>query len=173
MKLSTMLFVGAFIFLYMILITTQLLPILNLKSAKMKKFSFNTINKMGKKIISFQEKKIPKKRNINILILSALLVYIGIIITKTYQLISILTIITSLITVSFISYKYTTIAGIYEKGIVYGDFIKWKKIHSWKIETNGKISILNKNGFRFTIDEAINVEKIIEVFKINNIEETT
>ena len=168
-----MLFVGAFIFLYMILITTQLLPILNLKSTKMKKFSFNTINKMGKKIISFQEKKIPKKRNINILILSALLVYIGIIITKTYQLISILTIITSLITVSFISYKYTTIAGIYEKGIVYGDFIKWKTIHSWKIETNGKISILNKNGFRFTIDEAINVEKIIEVFKINNIEETT
>ena len=173
MKLSTMLFVGAFIFLYMILITTQLLPILNLKSAKMKKFSFNTINKMGKKIISFQEKKIPKKRNINIFIISALLVYIGIIFTKTYQLISILTIITSLITVSFISYKYTTIAGIYEKGIVYGDFIKWKTIHSWKIERNGKISILNKNGFRFTIDEAINVEKIIEVFKINNIEETT
>ena len=63
----------------------------------------------------------------------------------------------------YIMAKYSKAAGVYENGIIYGDFLTWDNIHSWKTENNGKISLLLQNGFSITIEEEIDTEALSKI----------
>lgn len=48
--------------------------------------------------------------------------------------------------------KYAKYTGIYENGIVIGNFIEYKNLVSWKKKDNTKISILKQDGWRFDLE---------------------
>ena len=52
----------------------------------------------------------------------------------------------------FSAYRYSKINGLYENGLIINKLYKWKDLHSWTIIENKTISILDKNGCRFDID---------------------
>jgi len=59
---------------------------------------------------------------------------------------------------------YTEYNGIYENGIVFGSFLEWKNIFSWKKIDDYKISILKQDGLRFDIETDDKQAEIIDYF---------
>lgn len=91
---------------------------------------------------------------------------------KTNILLGLVALSISLTTLLLLKSQYSKMNGIYENGIIYGDEIKWDKIHSWRIENNQNISILRTNGLYFTILEQNCVDEISKILRDKGIEET-
>jgi hypothetical protein len=77
-----------------------------------------------------------------------------------------LTIITRCLLIKSISSKN----GIYEKGIILGMFIKYKKIKSYKKTDSGEILLFFKNGRSCKIMTKENIEEIELILSRNNIQ---
>lgn len=60
--------------------------------------------------------------------------------------------------------KFTKFNGIYENGIVFGFFLEWKDVFSWKKIDDNKISILKQNGLRFDLETKEKTDSAIEYF---------
>lgn len=60
--------------------------------------------------------------------------------------------------------KFTKFNGIYENGIVFGSFLEWKDIFSWKKIDENKISILKQDGLRFDLETKEKTNSAIEYF---------
>ncbi|MBO7613103.1 MAG: hypothetical protein J6S81_04705, partial [Treponema sp.] len=67
--------------------------------------------------------------------------------------------------------KFTKFNGIYENGIVFGSFLEWKDVFSWKKIDDNKISILMQNGLRFDLETKENTNPAIEYFTQKGIPE--
>ena len=67
--------------------------------------------------------------------------------------------------------KYTEYNGIYENGIVFGSFLEWENIFSWKKIDDYKISILKQDGLRFDIETDDKQAEIIDYFISKGIDE--
>ena len=67
--------------------------------------------------------------------------------------------------------KFTKFNGIYENGIVFGFFLEWKDVFSWKKIDDNKISILKQNGLRFDLETKENTNPAIEYFTQKGIPE--
>ena len=59
--------------------------------------------------------------------------------------------------------------GIYEKGIILGMFIKYKKIQSYEILNDDKINLIFKNGQTLNLTITEKRDEIIKIFEINKI----
>ncbi|AGT44507.1 hypothetical protein [Treponema pedis] len=117
---------------------------------------------MGKKLLSFKSAKIMNKKNISLSLISCLIMYISLIIQEN-KILAFTALGLQILTLLCILYKYSKSAGVYENGIIYGDHLYWDKIHSWKTEDNGKISLLLKNGFNITIEEDTDTEILSQI----------
>ena len=60
--------------------------------------------------------------------------------------------------------KFTKFNGIYENGIVFGFFLEWKDVFSWKKIDDNKISILKQDGLRFDLETKEKTDSAIEYF---------
>ena len=60
--------------------------------------------------------------------------------------------------------KFTKFNGIYENGIVFGSFLEWKDVFSWKKIDENKISILKQDGLRFDLVTKERTNSAIEYF---------
>ncbi|MBQ5569550.1 MAG: hypothetical protein IIT45_03775 [Treponema sp.] len=67
--------------------------------------------------------------------------------------------------------KFTKFNGIYENGIVFGFFLEWKDVFSWKKIDDNKISILKQDGLRFDLETKENTNPAIEYFTQKGIPE--
>lgn len=144
---------------YIFIICFHIFPLFNLGKP------INSSKKyFGKKIISFTKKKIMNKQNISLSLFTLPIMYICFTVHDN-MLIKIIGFALQSLTLLFVVYKYSNSAGVYENGLIYGDFLTWDKIHSWKTESNGKISLLLKNGFNITIEEEIDTEALSKILE--------
>jgi len=69
------------------------------------------------------------------------------------------------------AYKYGRMNGIYTNGIIFFQYLPWRKIHSFKNIDNNEVSILTMNGERFEIKLSGRAKFIIDELNMNNIKE--
>ena len=72
---------------------------------------------------------------------------------------------------SLLIYKTTQKNGIYEKGIVCGLILPWRKIRSWKVADERTIYLYKTNGTCVTLKEIENIDAFINVIKTKGIKE--
>lgn len=53
---------------------------------------------------------------------------------------------------SILAENYSKYNGFYENGMIFGSFIEWNDIFSWKKVGDDKISFLGKDGIRFDVE---------------------
>ncbi len=70
---------------------------------------------------------------------------------------------------AFSSKSYEHICGFYENGIINGNFIPWKKIHSWKRPSEDTLILLDKDGQALKYDRIKNIDEVIQLLKNNNV----
>jgi hypothetical protein len=173
MKLSTVFFIIGFLAVYSGLFISQIIPIFSNKETKS---NSNTINKkMGKQLVSIKYEPINSKQKNMFLGFSLLTFLISIFVLIIWNLnISLPFLSFSIISIAILKSQYSNDYGIYENGINFGNLIPWRKVHSWKIESNQDISILKTNGFSFTLSEKCDeIVKILRAKNINEIYEET
>jgi len=168
MKLSTVFFIIGFLAVYSGLFISQIIPIFSNKETKS---NSNTINKkMGKQLVSIKYEPINSKQKNMFLGFSLLTFLISIFVLIIWNLnISLPFLSFSIISIAILKSQYSNDYGIYENGINFGNLIPWRKVHSWKIESNQDISILKTNGFSFTLSEQC--DEIVKILRAKNIKE--
>lgn len=117
---------------------------------------------MGNKLISFKG-KISKKQNLSLVLFAFPAITFSYSAINKNIIVGLIGLFLSILMLIYIMAKYSKAAGVYENGIIYGDFFTWDNIHSWKTENNGKISLLLQNGFRITIEEEIDTEALSKI----------
>ena len=118
------------------------------KLAKLKR----EVLSFGEEIIKLPQKQIVSKKVIWVCCICIVgFILLGVFI-ETYLMfigaVCLLPIILDLILIR----KYAKYTGIYENGIVIGNFIEYKNLVSWKKKDNTKISILKQDGLRFDLE---------------------
>ena len=148
------------------------IPLINLianivKLARLKK----QVAKFGKEIIPIEREANIKISFILIYVIFAVLMLVFGTVEKIYIVllgpIVFLIMISELVVVR----KFTKFNGIYENGIVFGSFLEWKDVFSWKKIDDNKISILMQNGLRFDLETKENTNPAIEYFTQKGIPE--
>ena len=117
---------------------------------------------MGNKLISFKG-KISKKQNLSLSLFALPAITFSYSAINKNIIVGLIGLFLSILMLIYIMAKYSKAAGVYENGIIYGDFLTWDNIHSWKTENNGKISLLLQNGFSITIEEEIDTEALSKI----------
>ncbi len=117
---------------------------------------------MGNKLISFKG-KISKKQNLSLVLFAFPAITFSYSAINKNIIVGLIGLFLSILMLIYIMAKYSKAAGVYENGIIYGDFLTWDNIHSWKTENNGKISLLLQNGFSITIEEEIDTEALSKI----------
>jgi hypothetical protein len=97
------------------------------------------------------------------------LIIIRIILTKELGNIILMTFCLLTTTVILSNNLYININGIYKNGIIFNEYIKWDRIHSYKWLDDETISFLKKEGSRIDFNKIKNKDKIIETIRENNI----
>ena len=169
MNLSTIFMIVGFLAVYVCLFLSQILPILLNKNITSDQKVLS--KRMGLQLLSIKPQPKNFKLSISLIIFSVLLIFLSILMIKSSFQLALVALSFSITTLALIKSQYSKINGLYEKGIIYGDEIKWDKIHSWRIENNQNISILRTNGFRFTISELNYVDGISKILRENGIKE--
>ncbi len=140
-----------------------------LKLAKLKK----SISDFGKEIVKLQRKQsISKKTIFFYCIFAGTFILFGILTSNYLLFLGSLVFLPTLLELLVIKI-YTKYNGIYESGIVFGLFLGWKDVFSWKIIDTEKISILKQDGMRFDLKTDGNQQLIIDYFKSKGIPEET
>jgi len=169
MKLSSIFLIIGFLTVYFCLFITQILPLLlNMENKYNQRRIFK---KMGNQLLSINNQTTKANTGISLKILSFLLLFTSLIMISINFQIALTALTFSITTLVIIKYQYIKINGVYENGIIYGDIVKWDKIHSWKIDNNTNISILKKNGFSFNISELGYVDEISKILREKKIVE--
>ncbi|UTC61474.1 hypothetical protein E4O05_07865 [Treponema sp. OMZ 787] len=119
---------------------------------------------MGAKLISFKG-KISRKQNLSLGLFAVPTITFSYGAINKNIVVGLVGLFLSILMLIYIMLKYLKAAGVYENGLIYGDFLTWDKIHSWKTESNGKISLLLKNGFNITIEEEIDTEALSRILE--------
>ena len=127
--------------------------------------------KMGNQLLSIKSQPIKSKVGISLIILSFILFFTSLVMISVKFQLSLIALTNSITILLLVKSKYININGVYEKGIIYDNFVKWEKLHSWKVDNNTNISILKKNGFRFNISELGYVEEISKILREKKIVE--
>ena len=117
---------------------------------------------MGNKLISFKG-KISKKQNLSLVLFAFPAITFSYSAINKNIIVGLIGLFLSILMLIYIMAKYSKAAGVYENGIIYGDFLTWDNIHSWKTENNGKISLFLQNGFSITIEEKIDTEALSKI----------
>ena len=117
---------------------------------------------MGNKLISFKS-KISKKQNLSLTLFAFPAITFSYSAINKNIIVGLIGLFLSILMLNYIMAKYSKAGGVYENGIIYGDFLAWDKIHSWKTENNGKISLLLQNGFSITIEEEIDTDALSKI----------
>lgn len=127
--------------------------------------------RLKKQVAKFGREIIPVEREANIkisfiliyAIFAILLIVIGIIV-KNDLLYFGFCIFLPRISELILTRKITKFNGIYENGIVFGFFLEWKDVFSWKKIDENKISILKQDGLRFDLETKEKTNSAIEYF---------
>ncbi len=148
------------------------IPLINLianivKLARLKK----QVAKFGKEIIPIERESNIKISFILIYAIFAILLIVIGIIVKNDLLYFGFCVFLPRISELILARKFTKFNGIYENGIVFGSFLEWKDIFSWKKIDDNKISILKQDGLRFDLETKEKTNSAIEYFVQKGISE--
>lgn len=141
------------------------IPLINLianivKLARLKK----QVAKFGKEIIPIEREANIKISFILIYAIFAILLIVIGIIVKNDLLYFGFCVFLPRISELILTRKFTKFNGIYENGIVFGFFLEWKDVFSWKKIDENKISILKQDGLRFDLETKEKTNSAIEYF---------
>lgn len=131
------------------------------------------INSLGKKIYSFSNFLTTKRKMFafilfNCIVIISLFLPLFVVSTDMVFLVGCifsLTVILRSLLVRTLSVRN----GIYEKGIILGMFIKYKKIRYYKLLNTGEIMLSMKNGRTLNVMVNDNINEIMKLFEYNRI----
>ncbi|MCR5318830.1 MAG: hypothetical protein K6E22_11440 [Treponema sp.] len=127
--------------------------------------------KFGKEILPLERETNIKKSFIFIYVIFAVLMLVFGTVEKIYIVLLGPIVFLMMISELVVVRKFTKFNGIYENGIVFGSFLEWKDVFSWKKIDDNKISILMQNGLRFDLETKENTNPAIEYFTQKGIPE--